>query len=70
MDLNEFVEKFRVIKNSGSIPSIRRGPTGVGHTIEEHGKCHKKYGSYDKDGRLGLYYHGGHWRGCLRVGHW
>lgn len=99
MDLNEFIEKFRMIKDSGFIPSMRRGPTGVGHTLEHHLgltennialpdlgnielKAHrdrtsnlitlftfnrkawkmppleaiKKYGSSDKDGRLGLYY--------------
>lgn len=99
MNLSEFIEKFTLIKNSGFIPSIRRGPTGVGHTLEHHLgltenniampdlgnielKAHrdktnslitlftfnrkawkmppldaiKKYGSYDKDGRLGLYY--------------
>ncbi len=34
MDLNEFVEKFSIIRSSGFIPSKRKGPTGVGHTLE------------------------------------
>lgn len=99
MDLNEFVEKFSIIRSSGFIPSKRKGPTGVGHTLEHalgitenniaspdlgeiELKAHRertsslitlftfnrkawkmppleairKYGSLDKDGRMGLYY--------------
>ena len=99
MTLEEFKEKFEIIKNKGFIPSKRKGPTGIGYTFEsELGikennialpdidkieiKAHRtdsknmitlftfnnkvwqippleairKYGSKDKNGRLGLYY--------------
>jgi hypothetical protein len=99
MTIEEFKTKFREIKSKGFIPTTRRGPTGIGHTLETHLgisenneahpdvegaelKAHrtkgnslitlftfnnkvwkmppleavKKYGSLDKDGRLGLYY--------------
>ncbi len=99
MTLQEFKEKFEEIKKRGFIPSLRKGPTGIGYTletelgIEENNiaepdlnnielKAHrtkgnnlitlftfnnkvwqispldavKKYGSKDKNGRLGLYY--------------
>jgi len=99
MELAEFVKRFEVLKQKGFIPSKRRGPTGVGYTIETEleiaennialpdlGKIElkthraksssmitlftfnnkvwqipqleaiKKYGSLDKNGRLGLYY--------------
>jgi hypothetical protein len=99
MTLEEFKIKFEEIKKRGFIPSLRKGPTGIGYTLEsELGikenniaepdlenieiKAHrtnsnnlitlftfnnkvwqippldavKKYGSKDKNGRLGLYY--------------
>ena len=99
MTIQEFSKKFKVIKEKGFIQSTRKGPTGVGHTLETHLgikenndakpdvegaelKAHrtkgnslitlftfnnkvwkmkpldavKKYGSLDKDGRMGLYY--------------
>ncbi len=99
MTLEEFKIKFEEIKKKGFIPSLRKGPTGIGYTLEtELGikenniaepdienielKAHrtkgknlitlftfnnkvwqippleaiKKYGSKDKNGRLGLYY--------------
>lgn len=99
MTLEEFQTKFKEIKSRGFIPSLRRGPTGIGYTLEtELGivenniaepdienvelKAHrtqgnslitlftfnnkawqmspldavKKYGSKDRNGRLGLYY--------------
>lgn len=34
MTLDEFIEKFREIKAKGYIPSTRKGPTGIGHTLE------------------------------------
>lgn len=34
MILDEFIEKFREIKAKGYIPSTRKGPTGIGHTLE------------------------------------
>ncbi len=99
MTLEEFKIKFAEIKKRGFIPSLRKGPTGIGYTLEtilgikENNiaepdienieiKAHrtngnnlitlftfnnkvwqippldaiKKYGSKDKNGRLGLYY--------------
>jgi len=99
MDLREFTERFDLLKKQGFVPSTRRGPTGVGHTLEtrlgisENNialpdlndaelKAHRtdssnlitlftfnhkvwivppleairKYGSKDKNGRLGIYY--------------
>lgn len=99
MDLEEFKQKFHLIKQKGFIPSRRKGTTGIGFTFEvELGlqennisapdlgdielKTHrhrsnnlitlftfnrkvwqipqleaiKKYGSKDRNGRLGLYY--------------
>ena len=99
MTLEEFKIKFEEIKKQGFIPSLRKGPTGIGYTLEtalgikENNiaepdienielKAHrtkgnnlitlftfnnkvwqipplnavKKYGSKDKNGRLGLYY--------------
>jgi len=35
MEYNEFLEKMRGIKKRGFIPSIRKGPTGIGKTLEE-----------------------------------
>ena len=34
MTLDEFKERFEKIKNSGFIPSLRKGPTGIGYTLE------------------------------------
>jgi hypothetical protein len=34
MTIKEFKKKFREIKNQGFIPSTRKGPTGIGHTLE------------------------------------
>ena len=99
MTLNEFKRKFQELKSAGFVKSARRGPTGIGYTLEtllgiaENNialpdiqnvelKAHrvggnnlitpftfnrkawqippldavKKYGSRDKNGRLGLYY--------------
>ena len=99
MTLREFKKKFKILKKQGFIPSIRKGPTGIGHTLEnwlgikennialpDLGKVElkshrsnaqnmitlftfnnkvwkmppleaiKQYGSYDKNGRKGLYY--------------
>lgn len=35
MDLNEFKTKFREVREHGFYKSTRRGPTGVGHTLEQ-----------------------------------
>jgi hypothetical protein len=99
MKLEEFKKQFKQLKEKGFVKSRRKGPTGVGHTLEvEIGlkennldlpdiddyelKGHRinsssmitlftfnrkawqmkaiqavrKYGSFDKDGRKGLYY--------------
>ena len=99
MDLKEFKEKFYELKDKGYVKSLRRGPTGIGYTLETYLgikennlalpdisgveiKAHRsksnnlitlftfnrkvwqippleairKYGSRDKNGRLGLYY--------------
>ena len=99
MTLEEFKRKFYELKNKGYVKSLRRGPTGIGYTletyleIEENNlalpdisgveiKAHRsnsnnlitlftfnrkvwqippleairKYGNYDRNGRLGLYY--------------
>lgn len=34
MALEEFKKQFRIVKEKGFIKSIRKGPTGVGHTFE------------------------------------
>ncbi|MDR1216690.1 MAG: MvaI/BcnI family restriction endonuclease [Treponema sp.] len=34
MTTMEFKEKFQAIKNMGYVPSLRRGPTGIGYTLE------------------------------------
>ena len=34
MTLEEFKKQFRIVKEKGFIKSIRKGPTGVGHTFE------------------------------------
>ena len=99
MNLEEFRENFKAIKNKGFIKSMRKGPTGIGYTFEHligikennlsipdlgniEIKTHRnnsnnlitlfcfnnkswkipsidainKYGSVDKNGRMGLYY--------------
>jgi len=99
MNLEEFKQKFNELKVKGFVPSTRRGPTGIGHTLETYLgidennialpdieeveiKAHrgsvnnmitlftfnrkawkippleaiKKYGSFDKNARQGLYY--------------
>ncbi len=99
MNLDEFRKKFLEIKNKGYVKSLRKGPTGVGYTLEtllgikENNialpdisdieiKAHRsnsnnlitlftfnrkawilppleairKYGSADKNGRMGIYY--------------
>lgn len=99
MNLKELIKRLKNLKNKGFIPSARKGPTGIGYTLEtqlgliENNialpdlsgvelKSHrsgaknlitlftfnnkvwkmppleaiKKYGSFDKDGRKGLYY--------------
>lgn len=99
MDLSEFQTKFNELKSKGFVPSTRKGPTGIGHSLETYLgltennisipdiegaelKAHRsgsnnmvtlftfnrkvwkmppleairKYGSFDKNGRLGLYY--------------
>jgi len=35
LDLNEFKTKFREVREHGFYKSTRRGPTGVGHTLEQ-----------------------------------
>lgn len=34
MNINDFKKKFKKIKAKGFVPSSRRGPTGIGHTLE------------------------------------
>ncbi|MCK9266846.1 MvaI/BcnI family restriction endonuclease [bacterium] len=36
MDLKKFTEKFIALKKKGFIPSTRKGPTGIGHTLETY----------------------------------
>jgi len=35
MTIDEFVNNFKRVKAMGFVPSVRRGPTGVGHTFNE-----------------------------------
>ncbi len=35
MTLKELQDKFRELHEKGYIPSIRKGPTGIGHTLEQ-----------------------------------
>ncbi len=99
MQVKEFQNRLKSIKNKGFIPSKRKGPTGVGYTLEcelgitennialpdlgfaelkTHREGHtglvtlftfnkkawkidpflaiEKYGSYDQNGRKGMYY--------------
>ncbi len=34
MTILEFTTKFKELKDKGFIPTTRRGPTGIGHTLE------------------------------------
>ncbi len=34
MDLDEFKKRFQILKDKGYIRSLRRGPTGIGYTLE------------------------------------
>jgi len=34
MTIEEFTSKFKTLKEKGLIPTTRRGPTGIGHTLE------------------------------------
>lgn len=36
MTIEKFQKKFREIKAKGFIPTTRKGPTGIGHTLETH----------------------------------
>lgn len=36
MTLEEFVEKFKLLKAEGFISSTRKGPTGIGHALETY----------------------------------
>ncbi len=36
MKVEEFIEKFKQLKAEGFIPSTRKGPTGIGHTLETY----------------------------------
>lgn len=99
MTLKDFIKKMKIIKKKGYVKSERKGPTGIGYTLESllqlkenniafpdlgevELKAHrsgsqnlitlftfnnkvwkinpidaiKRYGSYDKNGRKGLYY--------------
>ncbi|MGI8542366.1 MAG: MvaI/BcnI family restriction endonuclease, partial [Aridibacter sp.] len=35
MNIEEFSERFEQIKNLGWVKSMRRGPTGIGQTLEQ-----------------------------------
>jgi hypothetical protein len=36
VNLEEFKQKFNELKVKGLVPSTRRGPTGIGHTLETY----------------------------------
>jgi hypothetical protein len=36
MKLSEFIKKFKLLKAKGFVPSKRKGPTGIGHTLEKY----------------------------------
>lgn len=36
MTLKEFAEEFKKLKAMGFVPSTRKGPTGIGHTLETY----------------------------------
>lgn len=35
MTVNKFIEKFVKLKKKGFVKSLRSGPTGIGHTLEQ-----------------------------------
>ncbi|MBI5402581.1 MAG: hypothetical protein HY959_04220 [Ignavibacteriae bacterium] len=35
MNIDKFVEKFKILKKKGYVKSHRKGPTGIGHTLEQ-----------------------------------
>lgn len=35
MTITQFKKSFKKIKKKGWVKSLRRGPTGVGHTLEQ-----------------------------------
>lgn len=35
MTVNKFIEKFTLLKKKGFVKSLRKGPTGIGHTLEQ-----------------------------------
>ena len=36
MDIDEFINRFNKIKEMGFIKSLRKGPTGIGKTLETY----------------------------------
>ncbi len=36
MEINEFIEKFKQLKAKGYVKSLRKGPTGIGKTLETY----------------------------------
>ena len=51
MTIEEFKIKFKEIKEKGFIKSTRRGPTGIGHTLETYlGLKENNYASPDIEG--------------------
>jgi len=36
MELEEFIDRFDTLKNKGFVKSLRRGPTGIGKTLETY----------------------------------
>ncbi len=36
MDIDEFIKRFNEIKEKGFVKSLRRGPTGIGNTLETY----------------------------------
>jgi hypothetical protein len=43
MTIEKFQELFREIKAKGFIPTTRKGPTGIGHTLETLELLHIDY---------------------------
>ena len=41
MTLDEFKSKMKKIKALGFVKSLRKGPTGIGHTLEKHLEIHE-----------------------------
>ena len=35
MNIDNFIKKFKVLKNKGYIKTHRKGPTGIGYTLEQ-----------------------------------